>query len=505
MNKTKNLLGILLACITLTSITLPALTADTLLATDFKQESFQKTIDFFEYARDWADTHGLIGPPANWHAYLYMTYINTSGLHMLYAGLTNVTFGAGAYFNIPMQSYIMHYRTENKTRDVVMASTFLMLLAFNETEQSIYPNSPDMNDTLWSSISLGFDLSAFNVSLPSLNSKTDIFPLTSTTDKLQWTWGMRYTNLTSIWWRTWISPDNPYYNNSLPLAIATYDELTFNYTLTITPDTHKATLTENHEIGRVRDLITFWINTTCPYFHYNHYNSTGTYHWGNKISDETVYDFLQNQQIKMSIVNFQTAVMLDHNTYSQSATGQNVTDSDHTVSDSQITTYADDGEKIFDVAFGTKETYKLYNYTADQTETQFDTYNSTTRTCRIGGFANNAGLFAYHIGLMKFLPFVVYNMNPQLYNKAKETITNMTKANYFYLTAYPTYSGYRVEHDPTTTIYLTPATSTPPNWTGILIIGTTIIAATAATVVILRRRKLAKTQVQTQPTQPKTA
>jgi hypothetical protein len=494
--KIKTLLCLLLISTTLTTILLPASAADTLLATDFKQESFQKTIDFIQYARDFAGAHGLEKPPAYWHAYLYMTYINTQGMQMLYAGLTNVTFGLGAYLNIPMQSYIMHYRTENKTRNVVMASTFLMLLAFNETSDSIYPNSPDMNDTLWASFSLGFDLSAFNVSLPALSSKTETYPLTSSADKLQWTWGMRYTNLTSIWWRTWVDPNYPHFNNTLPFAIATYDELTFNYTLTITPDTHKAVLTETHTIGKARDLVIFWV--TSPYL-YLHYNSTGTYYWGNKISDETIYDFIQNQQIKMSIVNFQTAVMLDHNTYSQSATGQNVTDSDNTVSDSQITTYADDGEKIFDVAFGTKETYKLYNYTADQTETQYDTYNSTTRTAKINGFAGNTGLFAYHIGLMRFLPFVVYNMNPQLFNKAKETITNMTKANYFYITAYPTYSGYKVEHDPTTTIYLTPATTTPPNWFGILIIGATIIAVTAAAAVILRRRKLTKVQVQTQP------
>lgn len=67
---------------------------------------------------------------------------------------------------------------------------------------------------------------------------------------------MRYTDLTATWWRTWISPDNHTYN-SWPMALVTYDELTFNYTLTLSPDTHTATLTENHVIGRVRDLWHF--------------------------------------------------------------------------------------------------------------------------------------------------------------------------------------------------------------------------------------------------------
>jgi hypothetical protein len=488
--KTKSLFAMLLACVTLTGAVLPGFATDTLLASDFKLESWAKTVDFFDYVRAYATLHGLNAVPDTWHANLYMTYVNTSGLHMLYAGLCNVTLDEEKYFTIPMQAFIMHYKTENRSRDVVTASTFLMLLAFNETDQSLYPNSPDMNDNLWSSFSMGFDFSAFNADLPSLNSKATIIPLTHSSDNLQWSWGMKYTNLTAIWWRTYISPTNPYYNQTAPMAITTYDELSFTYNLTISPDTHRATLTENHVIGRIRDLWYLWGWFLVPL--YNHYNSTGCYRYGSEISNETVYDFLQRNQIKMSIVNFQTSVMLDHNTYSTSANGQNVTDSDNTVSDSSITTYSDDGEKIFDVGFGTKETYKVYNYTADTSESTFDTYNATTRTCKIGGFANNAGLFAFQIGLMKFLPLLVYDMHPQLFLRAKESIANMTRANYFYLIAYPTYCGYRVEHDPTFTIYLTPSapTTAPPNWTGLLIICAIGVAVIAAVAVVVRRRKL---------------
>jgi len=457
--KTKSLLGILPVCITLASLVLPACAADTLLASDFKEESWAKTIDFFDYARAYALLHGMLPPPDNYHAYMYMTYVNTRGLHMLYAGLSNITFGGGAYFTIPIQTFMMHYKTENNSRDVLTASTFLMLMAFNETEQSIYPDSPDMYDNLWSSFSMGFDFSEKfpNASFPSMNSKTSIIPLSHSDDKLQWSWGMKYTNLTAIWWRTYISPTNHTYH-SWPMAITTYDELTFTYNLTISPDTNMATLTENHVIGRIRDLWHFWGWFIIPF--YNHYNSTGCYRYGNKISNETVYQFLQRNKIKMSIVNFQTSVMFDRNTYSLSSDGQNVTDSDILVSNSSISTYADDGEKILDASFGTKETYNLYNYTADSSENTFDTYNATTRTCKIDGFAQNKNLFVFHIGLMKSLPLLVANMHSQLFQKAKESITNMTKANYFYLIAYPTYSGYRVVHDPTLTIYLT--TSTTP-------------------------------------------
>ncbi len=483
----KSILGILLACVMLGSVTATALATDTLLATDFKEESWEKTIDFFDYARAYALLHGMPLPPSTWRAYMYMTYVNTNGLKMLYSGLANVTFGLGGYLTIPMQTFMMYYKTENHSRDVLTASTFLMLLSFNETAESSYPDSPDMYDNLWSSFSLGFNLAALfpNNTFPSLNSEVSIIPLTHSSDNLHWSWGMKYTNLTAIWWKTDISPENHTYDNSRPVALATYDELTFTYNLTISPETHKATLTENHIIGRIRDIFHFWV--AWPF--YNHYNSTGCYRYGEKISNETVYEFVQKNQIKMSIVNFQTSVMLDHNTYSNSSSGQNITDNDENVSNSSIATYADDGEKVFDASFGTKQTYNLYNYTADQTENTFTTYNATTRTCKIDGFAQNTGLFASHMGLMRFLPLLIAKMHSPMYDRAKEAITNMSRANYFYLIAYPTYSGYKVEHDPSFTAYMATPTTAPANLGTILVVGIVASVIVAAVVLAVHRKK----------------
>jgi hypothetical protein len=492
--KLKNLTVSIITIITLLTIISPLANADTLVRTDFQQESFAKTVDYFDYVRAWATLNG-IPTPANiedYHANMYMTYVNTKGLQVFYAGLENVTFGGPAYFNIPMQSFIMHYKTSNKTRDVLLGSTFLMLLAFNETQDSIHDDSPDINDTLWASFSMGYDLTGLNATIPVLNSKTQPIPLTHSDDNLTWTWGMKYTNLTAFWWETDIDPQHPHFESTWPIAVTIYDELTFTYNLNIDPTTQTATLTENHIIGRMRDLLVKWIP-----FLWVHYNSTGTYFLGAKVPiNYTIYDFIQDNQIKMSIVNFQTTILLDRETHSQTTTGQNVTDTETPVTDTSITTYADDGEKICDANFATKKTYKLYNYTEDPTETNYTTYNATTRTARTNGIAGNTGLFTYHIGLLKFLPLIIIHMYPQLYAQAKETITNMTHANYFYITAYPTYSGYRIEHDPTLTIYLTETYTTPPNWTGIIILTTIIAAATITTYALIKRRK---------PTQPTTA
>jgi len=502
--KNRGVLTALLVFVILASSVSSAYSADALAAGDFGEESWAKTVDFFDYARTYATNNGMTTPSGfqSYHANLYMTYINTHGLRLLYAGLENVTFGGSAYFRIPMQSFLMHYKTDNHTRDVIMASTFLMLLAFNETGSSIHTDSPDVNDTLWASFSMGFDLSALNATLPSLNSRTETFPLEHSEDKLSWSWGMKYTNLTAFWWRTWISPTNPHFEGAWPVAITVYDELTFTYNLSIDPTTHKATLTENHIIGRMRDLLLFWG------FIWLHYNSTGTHWLGNKISNDTIYDFIQNNQIKMSIVNFQTSVLLDRDTYSKTATGQNVTDTDTPISNTSITTYADDGEKICDVDFGGKKTYKLFNYTDDPTEGTYDSYDANARTAKIMGFAGQSGLFAYHFGLMKFLPLVVVHMRPQLYARARDTIANMSRANYLYLIAYPTYSGFRVEHDPTFTAYLTTSTEDTPgpdgvrNWGGLLALGGIAVAIVVAVAVVLRRRKPKQTGTVQPPAPP---
>jgi hypothetical protein len=489
----------LLTTIALVSIISPTVNADTLVKEDFLLESFSKTVDFMDYARAYATLKGLQAPPSNYHAYLYMNYVNTSGLQLFYAGLDNVTFGGSGSFRIPMQSFIMHYKTNNRTRDVLLASTFLMLLAFNETSASTYPDSPDIQDTLWASFSMGFDLTDLNATLPILSSKTETIPLTHSEDKLQWSWGMKYTNLTALWWRTWIDPVNPHFDNSWPVAITVYDELTFTYNLTINPTAHTATLTENHVIGRMRDLLLGGIPLLWV-----HYNSTGKYWLGSKTGNDTIYDFIQNNHIKMSVVNFQSSILADRETYSTTSNGQNATDTETPVTDTSISTYTDDGEKISDADFGAKKTYRLFNYTSDQTEQTYTVNEATARTAKAAGFAGNAVLFVYHIGLMKFLPLVVAHMYPGLYVRARETITNMSRANYFYIISYGNYSGYRVKHDPTLTVYLsttTTASTEPPIGTVMIIIGAVAVIIIVAAAVVLRRRR-PKTALGTTAKQP---
>jgi hypothetical protein len=495
----KMLPGVLLLVILGMATIPPSSAADTLSPEDFKQESWGKTIDFFNYARSYASAHGKMPPPVNWHANLYMVYINVSGFQLLYAGLINITTN-NATLTIPVQNFLEHYKTQ-KGKDVLMSSSFITLLAFNDTTSSLYPDSPDKNDNLYASFSLGFNLEQYfgNSPRPALSSRTTIIPLTSSADKLNWYWGMRYTNLTAFWWRMHPDPTKPRYEGNMPIAITTYEELTFTYNLTINPTEHTATVTANYVIGRMTNLWLIHRFLFIPIV--VHYNSTGAYRLnGAKISDETIYQFLEKQNIKMSVVLFQNSLVLNHKTkHRYNINNQNVTDAEVDVSNGAITTSTDDGEKVFEASFGTKETYNLHNYTADPTELAYSTYDAVTRTTKIAGYAHNP-IFGIHTALLRLVPLVVAHMRPTLYQKAKEHITNMTRADYFYIISYPTYSGYRVEHDPTYTAYIKIVETTgypaggAPNWRVYLFasLGIAVIVIIGVIFAVKRRRKVSE-------------
>ena len=201
----------------------------------------------------------------------------------------------------------------------------------------------------------------------------------------------------------------------------------------------------------------------------------------------------------MSIVDFQSSVMLDRDTYSISASGQNVTDNEALVSNSSIATYADDGEKIFDTSFSVKETYNLFNYTEDSTESTRHTYDAVTKTSQITGYAKNRDFFNFHRKFMRYLPLILVHMYPQLYQRAKETITNMTRADYLFLISYPKYSGYRIEHDPLYTIYFAPTASTGPNYGALIVLAIIGGVAVATIAIVLSRKKRPKRPAQPQP------
>ena len=95
---------------------------------------------------------------------------------------------------------------------------------------------------------------------------------------------------------------------------------------------------------------------------------------------------------------------------------------------------------------------------------------------------------------MRPILVVLATMRPELYEQAKHHLLNMSYADY-YLTAYPTYDGYKIELDPTLTAYCHLTTTEPqpeepaPVGTGILVIIAIIaVELIATTIIILKKR-----------------
>src|SRR5712692_7164317 len=242
--------------------------ASTVTNTDFQAQSFSKTVDWYDYVRQYAAANNFTPPSPNEHAYIYANYINVGVFE--------------------------HFKTPNG-KDAITASSFISLISFKENSSDIYPNSPDRNDTVYASFSLGVNLTALTGHpVPSYVATSTVIPLTST-DSNHWTWGLDYTNLNAIWWKVNPDPLFPTYDRNTPRGLAQYTELKFTYALAIDPASKTATLTESYTVGRITNL---WILAPGPAIHLN---AAGTYNLDGSLNkNKTVYQFLTPNQFKLS-------------------------------------------------------------------------------------------------------------------------------------------------------------------------------------------------------------
>ncbi len=429
--------------------------ADTVTSSDFQAQSFSKTVDWYDYVRAYAAQNGYTPPNASQHAYIYANYINVGGFQIFYAGLVNATHN-GVFVTIPIQSVFEHFKTP-AGKDAITASSFISLVAFRENSTTdVYPNSPDRGDEVYASFSLGVNLAALaGHPAPSYVAGSQIIPLNST-DANHWTWGLKYTNLAAIWWR--IIPDPllpvPLWDASTPRGVAQYSELTFNYALAIDPASKTATLTESYTVGRMTNL---WLLTNNPVLHLN---STGTFYLNGSIaSPQTIYQYLLQKGVKLSIVLSQKAILASTKTTDTADTGSTVdNDTSTDVTHTGVNTAAQDGEKIFRSDFGVKPQYKLYNYTSDPSQTTGATYNVTTRTVSRHAWAGNP-VFFFQNSFVGFLPLFVAHVDPALVQQAKAGLVNFQVSDYLYIISYPSWGGYRIVHDPSYTAFYEPASN----------------------------------------------
>jgi hypothetical protein len=478
--------SIIFVVLTLSAVITPV-KATTLEHNDFQQGEFAKTVDFFEYARAWATLKGMPKPPDQWHANAYMTYVNHSGFQMIYAGLEDISLHQNVELTIPMQTILMHFKTQESKQDAIVASSFLMVMGFNDTDASLDPGTPDKNDNLWASFSLGINLTELfpDVKFPAFNSGAepiDLVKRTKANGALEWTWGMRYANLTALW-VTLDLVEESNTNTNRPYGLATYDELTFTYNLTLHDGV--ATLHKDYVMGRMHNLFVFggWF-LIWPI--YNHYNATGCYRYNTKVSDQTIYEFLEEAEVSMSIVEYQKTILIDKETKC-TVNGEDVTQNEVDVTDAAIETHSEDGELICTQDFAVKPKYQLYNHT-DLTSEE---YNAHVRTHEIQGYARNRNLFQFQTSFEKYIPLILVGMYPGMFARARDNIANITVADALYVVSYPNYGGYKIDHDPVLTAYYAPTESLGPDLSrfgGALLLAVIAVPIIIAIALIRKRR-----------------
>jgi hypothetical protein len=87
-------------------------------------------------------------------------------------------------------------------------------------------------------------------------------------------------------------------------------------------------------------------------------------------------------------------------------------------------------------------------------------------------------------------------MYPALFQKAVSTISDMSKANYFYIIAYPEYDGFRIEHDPMFTAYIAvQPTSSAVSGGLVILLLIAVVIAVAVAVFALRKKPRAAPQM----------
>ena len=80
------------------------------------------------------------------------------------------------------------------------------------------------------------------------------------------------------------------------------------------------------------------------------------------------------------------------------------------------------------------------------------------RTVNVRAWAGNP-VFWFQNRFMGFLPLFVANVDPGLIQQAKSGLKDFMVSDYLYIISYPTWSGYKIVHDPDYTAFYTPASN----------------------------------------------
>lgn len=421
---------------------------------------WDKTVDLAPLAHDYVgyfrNMTGLSLPdvPANTHVWAYTVYINLSNSQTFYAGFLNFTSDK-TNFTMPEQLLIHHFTTRGGD-DALFAASFALLAVSNTTSNAIY-----------GSFTLGMEknlteLRSHDPSIPRIVGKASVIPLTHSLDNSTWNWGMKYQNLTTIWWRMFFA-NNSY--QASPFAVMVFSELTFNYGLAIFPSTPA------NPAGNITTRVDYTIGNVTALWKVEHDASghiTG-------VTSENAHSFLAN--MKLSILEYEKT----------SVYGKPVSTDGHDVSldvsSSSINGRAGN-DLIYSTDFAKKRNYTLYAPGPT-------TYATTTVTYPFKGIVDNS-IFNDANQVYALLHRVV-SFVPQFFDtKGRSFEATMAGADAVYMISYPHWSGYRIVHDPYFAVFTGNAGGAGLETSGLLIILVAAAALVVTTSFVVVRVRIGK-------------
>jgi hypothetical protein len=397
--------------------------------------------------------------PSGTHVWVYTVYINSSNSQTFYAGIMNFTSSTTNY-TMPEQLLIHHFTTRGGD-DAIFAASFSLLMASNTTDNAIYGSFTLGKESLLT------QLRAYDPSIPSLVGKTSIIPLTHSSDNNTWNWGMKYQNLTTIWWRMFFA--NSSYQAS-PFAVMVFSELSFNYGLTITPSTL------SNPAGNITTRVDYIIGNVSAAWDVERYPNGTIY----DVSSEPVHSFLST--MKLSILQHEKTSVYGKQ-LSTDSNNANAHNASLDVSASSINGKAG-GDLIYSTDFARKRNYTLYAPAPS-------TYATTTATYPFKGIVDNS-IFNDTNRVYALLHRIV-SFVPQFFDtKGRSFETTMADADTVYVISYPHWSGYRIVHDPYFAVFTGNAGGAGVGTSGLLIIlvvAAALVVTTAFVVIRVRTGK----------------
>jgi len=460
---------------------------------NFSEKNWSATIDILDFIREkFPEAH----IPTNMSLNVYTVWVNESSipLQMLYLGFLNFTYGSLFNMTIPMQLILEHYRTPNGT-NVVLASSFMMLMVHRDEPSSVIPNVPDKNDTVWVSLTIGADaiLDALELISPGVNPDMKVhaeaLQMNSTANHYEW--GMRYTNLVSLWFKLNMANTSEGMGAAdlSPLkAISILSELTFIYKMDINPPVGtgigNATIRMNYRIGEFTDIWNFNFEGNPLTWYMYYFNQTYSDDLLSVLPPawDNVTHFLSDNDLKLSLAFYQKAALVNYAATYEDEEGNPAANQDMNITVRKIGSYVG-GKKILETGLGVgKVPYDLYDGTPPSI------HDSVAYTREFHGLRDH-NVFA---GVTLFLPAILrlaaLHLEPHLPSSVS---IDFASSDFIFTVSYPAWGGYRIVHDPYFAVY----TTSPPAGAGggfptlLIVGGIGAVVVIAAVVVFLRRRK----------------